>query len=155
MVLRESAGALLLSPFVLAELDYLVGKLLGTPAALRLLDEVAQGAYRLEPFTASDVQRARAVMAKHSPWQSALPMHRSWSSRSDTEPLICCRSTSATFAPCAAPLAGDFGSCRSTADLLAQSFEPFLRAGGLARFAAVEPPGSTNRWLASASRSRP
>ncbi len=51
----------------MAELDYLVGKLLGTPAALRLLDEVAQGAYRLEPFTASDVQRARAVMAKHSP----------------------------------------------------------------------------------------
>src|SRR5262245_3003980 len=38
-------GALLLSPFILAELDYLLSVRVGTAAQRMLLDEVARGAY--------------------------------------------------------------------------------------------------------------
>jgi hypothetical protein len=55
-----------LSPFVLAELDYLLGKLVGVSATLRLLEEVARGAYLLPPFAAADVARAREVIARHA-----------------------------------------------------------------------------------------
>ena len=65
-VLRHAAPPLLLSPFVLAELDYLLAKHIGQPAQLALLDEVARGAYQLEPFGAADIRRARDVTAKYS-----------------------------------------------------------------------------------------
>ena len=51
-----------LSPFVLAELDYLVGERVGSEAQAALLGEVAAGVYRLEPFAAEDVDRAERVM---------------------------------------------------------------------------------------------
>lgn len=47
-------------------MDYLLVKLLGVSAALRLLAEVASGAYLLAPFTATDVGRAREVMEKYA-----------------------------------------------------------------------------------------
>lgn len=56
----------MLSPFVLAELDYLLGKFLGVSATLRLLDEVARGAYLLASFEAADIARAREVIAAHA-----------------------------------------------------------------------------------------
>lgn len=62
------AGAgvpLLLSPFVLAEVDYLLGVRLGSRARQALLGEVARGAYRLEPFGPADVALAREVMARY------------------------------------------------------------------------------------------
>ena len=55
--LRTVSGPLLLSPFVLAELDYLLATRVGVRAQRALLDEVARGAYRLEPFTTEDVAR--------------------------------------------------------------------------------------------------
>jgi predicted nucleic acid-binding protein len=55
-----------LSPFVLAELDYLLTKLVGAGASLRLLAEVVAGADLLAPFGAADVARAREVMRKFS-----------------------------------------------------------------------------------------
>lgn len=64
--LRAARGPRVLSPFVLAELDYLVGKRIGTEAQLALLDEVARGAYRLEPFDAEDVRAARVVAARYA-----------------------------------------------------------------------------------------
>ena len=57
---------LLLSPFVLAELDYLIGKRIGPAAQGELLDEVVRGAYRLEPFGVADVALARDVIARHA-----------------------------------------------------------------------------------------
>ena len=54
-----------LSPFVLAELDYLVGQRIGPDAQLTVLSEVVRGAYQLEPFSSSDVSSARAVMERH------------------------------------------------------------------------------------------
>ncbi|HEY3571261.1 MAG TPA: VapC toxin family PIN domain ribonuclease [Thermoanaerobaculia bacterium] len=62
--MKSVAGPYILSPFILAELDYLIATRVGTAAELALLDEVARGAYRLEPFAPSDVQRARLVLEK-------------------------------------------------------------------------------------------
>ena len=64
-ILRKSAGPFVLSPFVLAELDYLLRKLAGTSATLDLLDEVARGAYRLAQFGAGHVAQARKVIAQY------------------------------------------------------------------------------------------
>lgn len=63
--LRQASGPLLLSPFVLAELDYLLATRVGAEAQQSLLDEVARGAYRLEPFTAEDVASATAVLSRY------------------------------------------------------------------------------------------
>jgi len=56
----------LLSPFVLAEVDYLVRTKVGPEAQRALLGEVARGAYRVESFSAGDVDVARAVMERWS-----------------------------------------------------------------------------------------
>ncbi len=65
-VLREMEGPFVLSPFVLAELDYLVTKFAGSGVELALLDEVARGAYRLAEFGSGDVALARGIIEKHS-----------------------------------------------------------------------------------------
>lgn len=57
---------LLLSPFVLAELDYLISTRVGEKEAISLLDEVARGAYRLEPFAAGDVEAATRVLRRYA-----------------------------------------------------------------------------------------
>jgi uncharacterized protein len=63
--LREAGGPLLLSPFVLAELDYLLAARVSAKAQRALLDEVARGAYQLESFTAGDVASATVVMRRY------------------------------------------------------------------------------------------
>jgi predicted nucleic acid-binding protein len=65
-VIAGAAGPFLLSPFVLAELDYLLVTRVSRTAQQQLLDEVARGAYRLEPFDAADVQAARQVIEKYA-----------------------------------------------------------------------------------------
>jgi uncharacterized protein len=64
-VLAERAGPFLLSPFVLAELDYLLGTRVGAAAQDALLAEVERGAYRLEPFVTNDLAAARRVLGKY------------------------------------------------------------------------------------------
>lgn len=64
-VLTEAEGPLVLSPFVLAELDYLVAKLAGEAVERELLAEVARGAYRLAEVDARDVEEARVVIERH------------------------------------------------------------------------------------------
>jgi predicted nucleic acid-binding protein len=64
--LRESRGLRLLSPFVLAELDYLLGARVGARAQSALLEEVARGAYQLERFEAGDVAAAARVIARYA-----------------------------------------------------------------------------------------
>lgn len=56
----------LLSPFVLAELDYLIATRVSHNAQLALIDEVTRGAYQLEPFSPEDVADARRVMEKYA-----------------------------------------------------------------------------------------
>jgi uncharacterized protein len=63
--LTGDAGPLVLSPFVLAELDYLITSRLGVGAELNVLEDVAGGVYRLAEFTQDDVTQARSVIAKY------------------------------------------------------------------------------------------
>lgn len=63
--LAAAPGPFLLSPFVLAELDYLIAKRVGASARKALLDEVIRGAYRLELFSATDVAAAQRVIERH------------------------------------------------------------------------------------------
>ena len=65
-VLESARPPFLLSPFVLAELDYLLATRVGPEAEAALLGEVERGAYRLEPFTASDVGVAKQVIERYS-----------------------------------------------------------------------------------------
>jgi predicted nucleic acid-binding protein len=60
--LTAARSPLLLSPFVLAELDYLVASRVGPGARARLLEEVERGAYLLESMTRADVVHAHAVI---------------------------------------------------------------------------------------------
>ena len=63
--LEAASAPLLLSPFVLAELDYLLSTRVGARARLALLAEVERAAYRLEPMSAADVGRAREIVERH------------------------------------------------------------------------------------------
>jgi predicted nucleic acid-binding protein len=63
--LRDAGGPNLMSPFVLAELDYLLSTRVGAEAARALLEEVARGAYRLESFDGADVAAALGVMRRY------------------------------------------------------------------------------------------
>jgi predicted nucleic acid-binding protein len=56
----------LLSPFVLAELDYLLAVRVGEAARTDLLREVERGVYTLAPMSAGDVGLARAVIEQHA-----------------------------------------------------------------------------------------
>lgn len=62
----ELPGPFLLSPFVLAELDYMLGSRHGQSAQLALLGEVAEGAYELAAFDRGDVKSAAAVMRRYA-----------------------------------------------------------------------------------------
>lgn len=64
--LESADRPLILSPYVLAELDYLLLKRVGREAEVTLLGEVASGVYRLEPFSADDVARAVEVIERYS-----------------------------------------------------------------------------------------
>lgn len=63
--IRAASGPLLLSPFVLAELDYLLSTKVSQAAAIALLDQVAAGAYRLEPMDTGDIGRASEVALQY------------------------------------------------------------------------------------------
>ena len=56
----------LLSPFVLAELDYLLAARVGEAARTSLLREVERGAYTLAPLTGADVGFARRIIEQHA-----------------------------------------------------------------------------------------
>ena len=64
--LRDAEPPLLLSPFVLAELDYLLATRIGPGAEIAMLEEVAAGAYQLEPFDRDDVAAALTVVQKYA-----------------------------------------------------------------------------------------
>ena len=54
----------ILSPFVLAELDYLIAIRVGSDAEKVVLEDVARGAYELAPFDASNVAEALAMIER-------------------------------------------------------------------------------------------
>jgi uncharacterized protein len=63
--MSEVEGPFLLSPFVLAELDYLLATRVGRTVQDLLLGEVERGALRLEVFSAADVGAARRVLERY------------------------------------------------------------------------------------------
>jgi predicted nucleic acid-binding protein len=64
--LAAATPPLLLSPFVLAELDYLLATRVSHAARTSLLVEVQRGALQLEPFAASDVRAALAIVQRYA-----------------------------------------------------------------------------------------
>jgi predicted nucleic acid-binding protein len=64
--LAVATPPLLLSPFVLAELDYLIATRVSQAARMSLLGEVQRGALQLETFSAADVQAAAAIIERHA-----------------------------------------------------------------------------------------
>lgn len=70
--MNDVAPPYLLSPFVLAELDYLVATRVGRNEEHALLQEVEGGAYDVVTFTNEDVGRARRVIARFEELQIGL-----------------------------------------------------------------------------------
>jgi uncharacterized protein len=64
--LSNATPPLLLSPFVLAELDYLLATRVGEAARMGLLSEVERGAYQLAPFAAPEIREARTIIERHA-----------------------------------------------------------------------------------------
>lgn len=65
-VVESDPGPLLLSPFVLAELDYLVSARLGPRAMRPVYEDVAQGAYELASFGPGDIAVAAEVIGHYA-----------------------------------------------------------------------------------------
>lgn len=65
-VVDELSGPFVVSPFVLAELDYMLGARHGQEAQLAMLAEVAEGAYELAEIDRADVAAAAAVVQRHA-----------------------------------------------------------------------------------------
>ena len=64
-IIDAERDPIVISPFVLAELDYLIGKRLGTRAARTALDELSGGAYEIATFGVEDVRRTLRVLDRH------------------------------------------------------------------------------------------
>lgn len=64
-MIENTQASLVISPFVLAELDYLISTRIGHDAEVAMLEEVERGVYYLEPFAAEEVKVARNVIERH------------------------------------------------------------------------------------------
>ena len=64
-IVAAEAEPLVVSPFVIAEVDYLVSTRLGIEAELAVLTELAGGAYHLPAMPADLVDRARTVIERY------------------------------------------------------------------------------------------
>lgn len=65
-VLETYERPLIISPFVLAELDYMILTRYGPPEEAALLSEVSRGVYGLAPFSSNDVTEALTVVRRHA-----------------------------------------------------------------------------------------
>lgn len=61
----ETGEPLVISPFVLAELDYLLSTRISLLASIELLRDVEEGAYELAAFTSRDVGDARGIIMRY------------------------------------------------------------------------------------------
>ena len=65
LAVASEPGPLIVSPFVVAELDYLVATRLGVDAELAVLRELAAGAHEIAAFTSGDLQACAEVVAQY------------------------------------------------------------------------------------------
>jgi len=61
----QASGPLVVSPFVVAELDYLLATRLGVGAELAVLRELAAGAYEIASLDAGDLEACAEVIARY------------------------------------------------------------------------------------------
>ncbi len=64
--LRQAEAPRFLSPFVLAELDYLLATRVSRAAEQALLGQVADGVYQIESMDAGDIARANEVLDQYA-----------------------------------------------------------------------------------------
>jgi uncharacterized protein len=64
-VIDQTDEALVVSPYVIAELDYLVATRVGVDAELEVLRELASGAWELAAFGVPDLEQAASVIRKY------------------------------------------------------------------------------------------
>lgn len=65
-LLDAEAGALIVSPFVLAEVDYMILTRSGVQAEFALLNDLADGVYQVAEFTAVDAGRTAALARQYA-----------------------------------------------------------------------------------------
>jgi predicted nucleic acid-binding protein len=65
-LLAQPSEPLVVSPFVVAELDYLVASHLGVSAELDVLRELSGGAWDLAAIDAADLERACSIIDRYS-----------------------------------------------------------------------------------------
>jgi predicted nucleic acid-binding protein len=63
---EEDPGPTILSPFVLAELDYMLLSRAGIKAEQQFLGEVADGTFELAAFTRADVSQAAGIVQRYA-----------------------------------------------------------------------------------------
>jgi uncharacterized protein len=63
--IETATGLLVVSPYVVAELDYLVATRHGVEAELEVLEQLSSGAWELADFGAQDLTRTRSVIATY------------------------------------------------------------------------------------------
>jgi predicted nucleic acid-binding protein len=63
--LQAAAPPWILSPFVLAELDYLLATRVGTQAERALLEEVGRAVYRLECLDSDEIAAAERIVGRY------------------------------------------------------------------------------------------
>jgi uncharacterized protein len=63
--LERYRGLIVIPTAILAELDYLLREFLGIEAELDFLESLQNGAFLLEPFTSSDLERCRELLARY------------------------------------------------------------------------------------------
>lgn len=64
-IIDEQGDDLVVSPYVLAELDYLVATRHGVPAELAVLSELARGSWILAEFASEHLERASDVIDRY------------------------------------------------------------------------------------------
>lgn len=64
--IEEHGDLVVVSPYVLAELDYLVATRLGVDAELSVLGELTGGAYELASLVVEDVERCAEVIERYA-----------------------------------------------------------------------------------------
>lgn len=64
-ILESSAGPFVVSPYVVAEVDYLVATRHGVDAELAVLDELASGSWELAGLDAGDLGRIRSLIERY------------------------------------------------------------------------------------------
>ena len=63
--LREAEPPRIMSPFVLAELDYMIVKYAGVGAEIKFLNEILGSVYEVAPWTVDDLVRAHEVIRRY------------------------------------------------------------------------------------------